>query len=261
MRIVVVVLLLGWSLPALSMSLALAKVERAEDGETERQVCDRALTKMTEELHVSLLSVISATDAYEQRRLAYKDQGLEQAVLDDAYRSQLFAEKPDVQGRRWTGSRCSVRARYDADIDALALRVPMPAGNPAPVAESDNPPPPGVDPKTWELFSSSRDRAELSQVFGTVAALRMRIVEYYAMTGDWPEDLSSIGVAPEQVVGERIKRAYLLQDGLLKLELAGRLEGHSLSTWPMDAGSVRGVEWQCTTTVNMGPNSFCEQVE
>ncbi len=81
------------------------------------------------------------------------------------------------------------------------------------------------------------------------------------MTGGWPADLASIGVAPEQLVGARIKRGFMLQDGLLKLELAGRLEGHSLSTWPTDTGGVRGVEWQCTTTVAMGPNSFCEQVE
>ncbi len=260
MRFLMVGLLLGLSLPAFSMSLALAKVERAEDGETEQQVCDRALTKMTDELHTSLLSVISATDTYQQRKLAYRDKGLEESLLNDAYLSQLFAEKPNVQGKRWTGSRCSVRARYEADIDALALRVPMPEVVPASSGESRNPPPPGVDEKTWQLFSSSRDRAELSQVFTTVAALRIQMVEYYAMTGAWPEGLSSIGVAPEQVVGKRIRRAYMLQDGLLKLELAGPLQGHSLSTWPTDAG-VRGVEWQCTTTVDMGPNSFCEQVE
>ncbi|MQX52773.1 pilin [Alcanivorax sediminis] len=260
MRGLIVSLLLVLTAPAMAMSLALAKVERAEEGETEQQVCDRALARMTEELHGSLLSVIAATDAYEQRRLAYRDQGLEESLLDDAYLSQLFSEKPEVKGRRWTGSRCSVRARYEADIDALAVRVPLPMATPAPAANSDNPPPPGVDEKTWELFSSSRDRAELSQVFSTVAALRVQIVEYYAMTGGWPEDLASIGVAPEQLVSKRIKRAYLLKDGLLKFELAGRLAGHSLSTWPTDVG-VRGVEWQCTTTVNMGPNNFCEQVE
>lgn len=261
MRLLMITMLLGWSLPALSMSLALAKVERAEDGESEQQVCERALEKMTSELHTSLLSVISATEAYEQRRLAYKDKGLEASLLDDAYRSQLFAEKPSVQGRRWTGSRCSVRARYEADIDALALRVSMPETVPARDTGSPNPPPPGVDSKTWELFSSSRDRAELSQVFSTLSALRVHMVEYYMMTGDWPEDLSSIGVAPEQVVGKRIKRAYIMQDGLLKLELAGPLQGHTLSTWPTDTGSVRGVEWQCTTTVKMGPNNFCEEIE
>ena len=260
MRYLMLAVLLGWSLPALSMSLALAKVERAQDGESEQQVCDRALAKMTEELHTSLLSVISATDTYQQRRLAYKEKGLEESLLNDAYRSQLFEEKPSVQGRRWTGSRCSVRARYEADIDALALRVPMPEMVPVASSDATNPPPPGVDEKTWKLFSSSRERAELSQVFTTITALRIPMMEYYAMTGAWPEDLSSIGVAPEQVVGKRIKRAYLLQEGLLKLELAGPLQGHSLSTWPTDAG-VRGVEWQCTTTVDMGPNSFCEQVE
>lgn len=260
MRYLIIAVLLCWSLPAFSMSLALAKVERAEDGETEQQVCDRALAKMTEELHGSLLSVIEATDAYQQRRLAYKEQGLESALLDEAYLSQLFQEKPRVEGRRWTGSRCSVRARYEADIDALALRVSMPEAAPAAASKSSNPPPPGVDEKTWQLFSSTRERAELSQVFTTVSALRMQMVEYYAMTGAWPEDLNSLGVAPEQVVGKRIRRAYLMQEGLLKLELAGPLEGHSLSTWPTDSG-IRGVEWQCTTTVKMGPNSFCEQVE
>ena len=52
----------------------------------------------------------------------------------------------------------------------------------------------------------------------------------------------------------------MLREGMLKLELAGRLEGHELTTWPVEGG-VRGLEWQCSTTVNMGPNGFCEQAE
>ena len=261
MRSAMVALLLVLASPVMAMSLALAKVERADEGEAEQAVCERAIGKMTDELHTSLLSVIAATEAYQQRRLAYKEQGLEESLLEEAYLSQLFNEKPEVRGQRWTGTRCSVRARYEADIDALALRVPMPASVPAPDTGLDNPPPPGVDPKTWELFSSSRDRAALAQVFPVVSALRMRMVEYYAMTGSWPEDLTAMEVAPEQVVGKDIKRAYLLRDGLLKLELDGRLAGHSVSTWPTDTGGVRGVEWQCTTTVNMGPGGFCKQVD
>ena len=261
MRSLMLMLSLLLTAPVMAMSLALAKVERAVDGESEQQVCDRAVDKMTEELQASLFSVIAATDAYKQRRLAYKDLGLEETLLQDAYMSQLFNEQPEISGFRWSGSRCSVRARYDGDIDALALRVPMPAAAPTAEVIADDPPPPGVDPKTWELFSSSRDRAALAQVFPIVSALRIRMVEYYAMTGGWPEDLMAMDVAPEQVAGKDIKRAYLMQDGLLKLELAGRLAGHSLSTWPTDTGGVRGVEWQCATTVKMGPQGFCEQVD
>ena len=260
MRLLMVVLLLGWALPALSMSLALAKVERAAEGETEQQVCARALEKMTQELQVSLLSVIAATDAYQQRKLAYREQDLSEALLEDAYRSQLMDEAPVLDGQRWSGSRCSLRARYSADVDVLARRVPMPQTQPR--AVPDNAPvPPGIDPKTWELFSASRDRSELAQSFSTVSALRMYITEYYVSSGSWPQSLSDLGVAQEQLIDDRVKRAYLLQEGMLKLELAGRLEGHELTTWPVDSRGPRGIEWKCTTKVNMGPSGFCEQVE
>lgn len=88
----------------------------------------------------------------------------------------------------------------------------------------------------------------------------MQISEYYLSSGTWPGSLNDMGIAPEQVVGQRIKRAYMLREGMLKLELGGRLEGHELTTWPVEGG-VRGLEWQCSTTVNMGPNGFCEQAE
>ena len=126
MRTVIAVLLLVWGAPALAMSLALAKVERAGEGESEQQVCDRALQMMTEELHASQLSVIAATDDYQTRMQAYKEQDRSESLLRDAYLSQLQEEKPTLQGRRWSGSRCTLRARYEADIDALARRVPIP---------------------------------------------------------------------------------------------------------------------------------------
>ena len=215
---------------------------------------------MTDELHTSLLSVIAATDAYRKRKLAYRERALDEALLEDAYRSQLMSEKPAVDGQRWSGTRCSLRARYRADIDALARRVPMPQTKLAAVPEKE-PVPPGIDPHTWDLFSASRDRAELSQTFSTVAALRMYMMEYYMHSGEWPESLSDLGVAQEQMISERVKRVYLLQDGMLKLELAGRLEGHELTTWPVDSRGPRGVEWKCTTTVDMGPSGFCDPVE
>ena len=260
MRIIWGLLLLMVGAQAMAMSLALAKVERAGEGETEQQVCARALEKMTDELHTSLLSVIAATDAYRKRKLAYRERALDEALLEDASRSQLMSEKPAVDGQRWSGTRCSLRARYRADIDALARRVPMPQTKLAAVPEKE-PVPPGIDPHTWDLFSASRDRAELSQTFSTVAALRMYMMEYYMHSGEWPESLSDLGVAQEQMISERVKRVYLLQDGMLKLELAGRLEGHELTTWPVDSRGPRGVEWKCTTTVDMGPSGFCDPVE
>jgi len=42
MRIVIAAMLLALGAPVMAMSLALAKVERAEQGETEQQVCGRA---------------------------------------------------------------------------------------------------------------------------------------------------------------------------------------------------------------------------
>lgn len=98
MRTVIAVLLLVWGAPALAMSLALAKVERAGEGESEQQVCDRALQMMTEELHASLLSVIAATDDYQTRMQAYKEQDRSESLLRDAYLSQLQEEKPTLQG-------------------------------------------------------------------------------------------------------------------------------------------------------------------
>ena len=89
MRIVIAAMLLALGAPAMAMSLALAKVERAGQGETEQQVCGRALQLMTEELHVSLLSVIAATDEYRQRQQAYKKQDRPESLLRDAYLSQL----------------------------------------------------------------------------------------------------------------------------------------------------------------------------
>ena len=260
MRTVIAVLLLVWGAPVIAVSLALAKVERAGEGESEQQVCDRALQMMTEELHVSLLSVIAATDDYQKRKLAYKQQDRSEFLLRDAYLSQLQEEKPSLQGRRWSGSRCTLRARYEADIDALARRVPIPEKSQASGPQHKEEPPPGIDRKTWQLFSTSRDRASLSQAFSTVSVLRMRISEYYLSSGKWPGSLNDMEIAPEQVVDQRIKRAYMLREGMLKLELAGRLEGHELTTWPVEGG-VRGLEWQCSTTVNMGPNGFCEQAE
>ena len=260
MRTVIAALLLVLGTPAMAMSLALAKVERARDGETEQQVCDRAMQLMTEELHASLLSVIAATDDYHQRKAAYKKLDRSESLLEAAYLSQLQDEKPALQGQRWSGSRCSLRARYDGDIDALAKRVPLPSTDKPVAKQAEDAPPPGMDPRTWELFSSSRDRAELSQAFSTVAALRTRITEYYLRSGSWPESLDAMQIAPEQVTGKRIRRAYMLHHGMLKLELAGRLEGHELTTWPVEGG-VRGVDWECSTTVDLGPNSFCEQAE
>lgn len=260
MRTVIAVLLLVWGVPALAMSLALAKVERAGEGESEQQVCDRALQMMTEELHASLLSVIAATDDYQTRMQAYKEQDRSESLLRDAYLSQLQEEKPTLQGRRWSGSRCTLRARYEADIDVLARRVPIPEKSQTNRPQHQDEPPPGIDPKTWELFSSSRDRSALAQTFSTVSVLRMQISEYYLSSGSWPGSLNDMGIAPEQVVDQRIKRAYMLREGMLKLELGGRLEGHELTTWPVEGG-VRGLEWQCSTTVNMGPNGFCEQAE
>ena len=259
MRIVITAMLLALGAPAMAMSLALAKVERAGQGETEQQVCDRALQLMTEELHVSLLSVIAATDEYRQRQQAYKKQDRPESLLRDAYLSQLQTEAPSLQGQRWTGSRCSLRARYEGDIDALARRVAIPE-TPASPSEPEDAPPPGIDPKTWELFSSSRDRSELAQTFSTVNALRMHMTEYYLSGGTWPDSLTDMGVAQEQVTGKRIKRAYLLDGGMLKLELAGRLDGHQLTTWPVEGGMQR-IEWECSTTVNLGPQGFCTYAE
>ncbi len=252
MRTVIAAMLLALGAPAMAMSLALAKVERAGQGETEQQVCGRALQLMTEELHVSLLSVIAATNEYRQRQQAYKKQDRPESLLRDAYLSQLQAEAPSLQGQRWTGSRCSC-ARYEGDIDALARRVAIPETRLTQSARGCAAP--GIDQKTWELFSS-RDRSELAQTFNTVNALRMHMTEYYLSGGTWPDSLTDMGVAPEQVTGKRIKRAYLLDGGMLKLELAGRLDGDQLTTWPVEGGMQR-IGWECSTTVNLGPHGFC----
>lgn len=260
MRVLMIMLLSALCGQVTAMSLALAKVERAAEGETEEQVCDRAMQLMTEELHASLLSVIAATEDYQQRRRAYRSQDRPESLLRDAYLSMLQKETPSLQGQRWSGSRCTLRARYEADIDALAQRVPIPEASPANRPNQQDAPPPGIDPKTWELFSSSRDRSALAQAFSTVSVLRMQVSEYYLASGEWPGSLEAMGIAPEQVVSERIKRAYMLRDGMFKLELAGRLKGHELTTWPVEGG-MHGLEWKCSTTVNMGGQGFCEQVD
>ncbi|EKF76102.1 hypothetical protein A11A3_01370 [Alcanivorax hongdengensis A-11-3] len=257
MRVVIFMLLLVLGAPLAAMSLGMAKVEQAAPGESQQQVCERAMAAMTEELHNSLLSVIAATGAYQARLEAYRKLHRSEDALRDAYLSVLQDQKPELEGRRWNGQRCVLRADYDGDIDQLAARIPVPAVSEAAVVKDRDAPPPGVDSRTWELFSTSRDRSELARVMGVVSGIRIRMAEFYMQTGNWPEDLQQLGVAPEQLVGPGIKQAALWREGMLKVDLAGRLAGHHLNTWPVDSG-VRGIEWKCSTDVEQGPQPFCE---
>ncbi|MDX1803542.1 MAG: pilin [Alcanivorax sp.] len=264
MRPIATALLLVLGAPAAAMNLGMAKMAMAEPGETQSQVCGRAMAAITEQLHDSLFSVIRATNEYKQRLRLYQKQGYGEADLRAAYLDQLHGQVPREQSRRWNGKRCVVRANYQGDVEALARSVPRPELAAPPTLQSepddDQAPPAGMDSRTWALFQTSRNRSELARVMSVIAGVRMRISEYYLNSGDWPEDLQQMDIAPEQLVGPNIKRAYLLRDGMLKVELDGPLAQHSLNTWPVDSG-IRGLEWKCTTDVKLGPHPFCRQVD
>ena len=114
-------------------------------------------------------------------------------------------------------------------------------------------------------------RAELSNVLATLSPIRMRLIEYYAYAGKWPNSLADIDLKASEMTSSHIDKITLSDIGGNKRGIKAYLnqsfgEDKRLILMPKSVMGGTSFEWQCFANFNKqslsyGGQQLCESRE
>lgn len=103
-----------------------------------------------------------------------------------------------------------------------------------------------------EQSSSSKEKAilvaRLSKVLSSLAAIKVKVAEFYMRTDVWPESFHIIELDPKTLNSSLIKKTLLDKNGRIKVELNEQFgEYKQLWLYPQGVMGNTQVEWSCYT--------------
>jgi hypothetical protein len=216
----------------------------------------------------------------------HNNSSLEQAQSGNEFRSSFIQKtssssagflKTRILEEDWNGFEMKIKAEVNADPEkiraelerALALKQTpqtqtVRAQAVQPPAQRQ-PPPPGMQqhatqpPPLMPVSSTTADysgylrAAQLAEVYSLLQPLKMTMLEYYMMNGDWPSSLTDIRLKPEEMTdGQYLDKVRLGKNGQIIAYLSNTFgKNKMLSLAPRSIMGGMQTRWDCSTNVNL----------
>ena len=102
-------------------------------------------------------------------------------------------------------------------------------------------------------YSGYLRAAQLTEVYSLLQPLKMTMLEYYMMNGDWPSSLADIRLKPEEMTdGRYLDKVRLGKNGEIMAYLSDTFgKDKKLSLAPRSIMGGMQTRWECSTNVNM----------
>ena len=215
----------------------------------------------------------------------HNNSSLEQAQSGNEFRSSFIQKtssssagfvRAKILQESWNGFEMKIKAEVIADPDkiraelerALALK-PMPQVQ-TPHTQAVQPPAPKQQPVSMQAhaaqpqpfmpvvnttadYSSYLRAAQLAEVYSLLQPLKMTMLEYYMMNGDWPSSLADIRLKPEEMTdGRYLDKVRLGKNGEIMAYLSDTFgKDKKLSLAPRSIMGGMQTRWECSTNVDM----------
>lgn len=231
------------------------------------------------------LKLIKAGVLEEIISYVHNNSSLEQTQSGSEFRSSFIQKtssssagflKARILEEHWDGFEMKIKAEVSADPEkiraelerALALKQRPPA---QPVrAQAVQPPaqkqqPVSMQPQaaqsqpfmpvinTTADYSGYLRTAQLAEVYSLLQPLKMTMLEYYMMNGEWPSSLSDIRLKAEEMTdGQYLDKVRLGKNGQIIAYLSDTFGKYKmLSLAPRSIMGGMQTRWECSTNVNM----------
>ncbi len=225
------------------------------------------------------LKLIKAGVLEEIVSYVYNNSSLEQSQSGNEFRSSFIQKtssssagflKARILDENWNGFEMKIKAEVTADPEkirkelerALALKPTSPAKSaqalPAPQqpvniqAQAAQPQAFVPVANTTADYSGYVRSAQLAEVYSLLQPLKMTMLEYYMMNGEWPSSLADIRLKPEEMTdGQYLDKVRLGKNGQILAYLSGTFgKNKMLSLAPRSIMGGMQTRWDCTTNVN-----------
>jgi hypothetical protein len=102
-------------------------------------------------------------------------------------------------------------------------------------------------------YSGYLRAAQLAEVYSLLQPLKITMLEYYMMNGDWPSSLADIRLKPEEMTdGRYLDKVRLGKNGEIMAYLSDTFgKDKKLSLAPRSIMGGMQTRWECSTNVNM----------
>jgi|GEM_PF-5776880 len=213
--------------------------------------------ELLEEVSSFIVSQSELNRTQQNRKFDSSFQSKVRSLSAGSIRSQVLQEK-------WDGDHFWLKARLFVDKDQVAKDLkqlvahgaPNPDSRPvvmqaAPTPAAASQPlvmPAAVTPD----YSGYVQLAKLSNVLAMMTPIKIRVMQYYQMHGNWPDKLEAIGYdASEMTDGENIKSITLRSSGEIRAHLMpsfGNSKFIALKSRSVMGGST--IKWLCNTNLD-----------
>lgn len=224
------------------------------------------------------LKLIKAGVLEEIVTYVFNDSTLEQSQSGNEFRSAFIQHtsttsagflKARILEENWNGFQMTITAEVTADPEkvreelerALSLQ---PQPGPQPTLAANQPVKPPVQPAAIQThpimpinnatadYSGYMRASQLAQVYSLLQPLKMTMMEYYMMNGQWPASLADIRLKPEEMTdGQYLEKVRLGKDGQILAYLSDTFgKNKMLSLAPRSIMGGMQTRWDCTTNVN-----------
>ena len=207
---------------------------------------------------------------------------LEQSQSGNEFRSSFIQRtsassagflKTRILDESWNGFEMKIKAEVTADPEkirdelerALALK-PTPQVQ---AAQAQPAPPPPQQPAYAQLhtaqpqtfvsvanttadYSGYLRTAQLAEVYSLLQPIKITMMEYYMMNGEWPSSLLDIRLKPEEMTdGQYLDKVRLGKNGQILAYLSHTFgKNKMLSLAPRSIMGGMQTRWDCTTNLN-----------
>lgn len=225
------------------------------------------------------LKLIKAGVLEEIVSYVYNNSSLEQSQSGNEFRSSFIQKtssssagflKARILDESWNGFEMKIKAEVTADPEkireelerALALKPTSQAklaqAQPAPQqpvniqAQAAQPQAFVPVANTTADYSGYVRSAQLAEVYSLLQPLKMTMLEYYMMNGEWPSTLADIRLKPEEMTdGQYLDKVRLGKNGQILAYLSDTFgKNKMLSLAPRSIMGGMQTRWDCTTNVN-----------
>ncbi len=229
------------------------------------------------------LKLIKAGVLEEIISYVHNTSSLEQAQAGSEFRSSFIQNtstssagflKARILEEHWNGFEMKIRAEVTADPEKIrqeleralsrkpgsrpgSVPTQPPAAGQQPVYTQPyavQPPPMMHVSNTHADYSGYVRASQLAEVYTMLQPLKMTMMEYYMMNGEWPSSLTDIRLKPEEMTdGQYLDKVRLGRNGRILAHLSETFgKNKMLSLAPRSIMGGMQTRWDCTTNLDTG---------
>ncbi|MDH5473201.1 MAG: pilin [Gammaproteobacteria bacterium] len=217
---------------------------------TARQNAIRILkAELLEEVSSYIVSENEFTRSQKNTRFDSEFKSKIKTISGGSVRSKVLDEK-------WDGKKLWLKAQLTVDPDQVKNDLDrLLAGDVSISNQSAVNTVPAVMPQVntaMPVYNEYVQAAKLANIMAMITPVRMHVMQFYNMNGDWPANLGDVGLDTDTMTdGENIETVKLDKNGEIRVLLTKAYgNGKFISLKPRSIMGGTNIKWDCSTNLN-----------